>query len=379
MDSILLSWFPWIKDVDIVGISLLHIFQAVGLYIVATIVLRLGVRMILDGLSKVIRVEKFAEILQAGRVRIKSWFLHLLPILIAIRAFELETDQKRTVALITSLVILVQGLLIANIWIDLTVRSALAGGRSNISGVSRNISTLTIFAVWTITFMALFDNFGFNVATIIAGLGVGGIAIGLAAQSILGDVFASFAISLDRPFEIGDFIVVDELMGTVEAIGLKTTRIRSLGGELLVFPNSDLVQSRIKNYKKMTERRIVFLIGVTYDTDQSSVRAIPEIIKKCIESCEHTRFDRAHFSQFGACSLDYEVVYFVLSPEFMIYRDIQQSINLQIREEFDRLGIAFAFPTRTIDVPETLIHAFRPPPSTHEASRKQEQTRAGDS
>jgi small-conductance mechanosensitive channel len=202
--------------------------------------------------------------------------------------------------------------------------------------------------VWALAAVVLLDNLGVKISTLVAGLGIGGIAIALAAQTMLGDIFAYFMILLDRPFEPGDFIIVNDLMGTIEHIGIKSTRIRSLGGELLVFRNTDLTNSRIRNYKKMEQRRVVFSIGVTYGTRPADLKKIPPLIGSVVKSVKNARFDRAHFKEFGDFSLVYEVVYYVLSPDYNLYMDIQQEINFKIREEFDRMGVEFAFPTSTV-------------------------------
>jgi len=202
--------------------------------------------------------------------------------------------------------------------------------------------------LWTIGLIFLFDNLGFNVTAILTGLGVGGIAIALAAQTILGDLFNYFVIFFDRPFELGDFIIVDDKLGTVEYIGIKTTRIKSLQGEQIVFSNSNLTNSRIHNYKKMLERRVLFKLGVVYDTERRKLEKIPQMIKSIIEAQDDTRFDRAHFSVFGDFSLTIEVVYYVLSADYNRYMDIHQRINLSIHESFAQNEIEFAFPTYTI-------------------------------
>ncbi len=206
--------------------------------------------------------------------------------------------------------------------------------------------------LWSALILLGLQNAGVNVSAALTGLGIGGVAIALAVQNILSDIFASVAIVLDRPFVIGDFITVGDLSGTVEHIGLKTTRVRSLFGEQLVLANAQLLQKSIKNYKRMQERRVVFGFGVTYDTPRRLVEAIPGTVRTAVEHQQGVRFDRAHFKGFGASSLDFEVVYYVLSPEYNTYMDIQQAINLEIMERFEAEEIEFAFPTRTLVMPE---------------------------
>lgn len=204
--------------------------------------------------------------------------------------------------------------------------------------------------MYGIVLLVALDNLGIDVTAMIAGLGIGGIAIALALQNILGDLFASLSIVLDKPFVVGDFLIMDQYLGTVEQIGLKTTRIRSLSGEQIIFSNSDLLKSRIRNYKRMFERRIVFGFGVIYQTPKDLLEEIPKVVKGIIESLEDTRFDRAHFKEFGNSSLNFEVVYYVLLPDYNVYMDRQQSINLAIFERFAEMGVEFAYPTQTLYV-----------------------------
>jgi small-conductance mechanosensitive channel len=202
--------------------------------------------------------------------------------------------------------------------------------------------------LWAVVALLALDNMGFDITALVAGLGVAGIAVGLAVQNILGDLFASLSIVLDKPFVIGDFIVVDNLPGTVERIGIKTTRVRSLSGEQLVFSNADLLKSRIRNYRRMTERRVVFSVGVTYETGEEKLGTIPGILRGIVEAQGNVRFDRAHFQSFGDSALVFEVVYYILTPDYSRYMDIQQEINFAIHRRFTAEGISFAYPTRTL-------------------------------
>lgn len=204
--------------------------------------------------------------------------------------------------------------------------------------------------IWGGGIVFLFDNLGFKISAVLAGLGIGGIAVALAAQTLLGDLFSFFSILFDRPFEVGDFIILDDYMGVVEYIGIKTTRIRSLGGEQLVLANTDLTNSRVRNYKRMAERRVVFKLGVTYQTSYEKIQEIPAIIKQVITQVKDTRFDRAHFFSYGDFSLIIEVVYYVLSPDYNKYMDAQQEINMAIMKEFQKKKIEFAYPTQTLYV-----------------------------
>lgn len=214
----------------------------------------------------------------------------------------------------------------------------------------KGVVSLIKIVIWSTGIIFLLDNLGYKISAVIAGLGIGGVAVALAAQTVLGDLFSHFAILFDRPFEIGDFIIVGDFMGTVEHIGIKTTRLRSLGGEQLIFSNTDLTNSRVSNYKRMDKRRVLFSVGITYQTTTSQLKEIPGIIKNIITNTKDTVFDRAHFFSYGDFSLIIEVVYYVLDADYNKYMDIQQEINFAIKQEFEKQKIEFAYPTQTLYV-----------------------------
>jgi small-conductance mechanosensitive channel len=202
--------------------------------------------------------------------------------------------------------------------------------------------------LWIMLALVALNRLGFDVTALITGLGVGGIAIALAVQNVLGDLFAALAIVLDKPFVVGDTISVDTLTGTVEHVGLKTTRLRSVNGEQLIFSNADLLKSRIRNFKRMQERRVLFVVGVTYDTTPEKVARVPVIIREAIEKEERVRFDRSHLTMFGDSALSFETVYYVLTSDYNVYADIHQAVNLTILRRFAAEQIEFAYPTRTL-------------------------------
>jgi small-conductance mechanosensitive channel len=208
------------------------------------------------------------------------------------------------------------------------------------------VARLVLFAL--VVVLALDNVPGVEVTALIASLGIGGVAVALAVQNILADLLASLSITLDKPFMIGDHIVIGDLAGTVEHIGLKTTRLRSVQGEQLIFANSDLLTSRIHNYKRMGERRVVFSLGVTYETPYAKLAAIPDMLREIVEAQPHTRFDRAHFNEYTPSALNFEVVYYVLEPDYQLYMDIQQAINLAIFKRFGDQRIRFAYPTQML-------------------------------
>ena len=204
--------------------------------------------------------------------------------------------------------------------------------------------------LWVILSLVILDNLNIEISSLVASLGIGGIAVALALQNILGDLFASLSITLDKPFVIGDFIEVDDFAGDVVDIGLKSTRIRSLSGEELIFSNTDLLNSRIRNYKRLEKRRISFSIGVTYGTSAENLKKIPEMIEEIISSLENIQFERAHFKSMGDYSLDFAIVFHVLDPAYNSYLEAQQIINLELYQCFEQEGIEFAYPTQTVIV-----------------------------
>ena len=214
----------------------------------------------------------------------------------------------------------------------------------------KGILAIVQIILWVIGILFLIENLGYDITTMVAGLGIGGIAIALAAQTILGDLFSYLVIFFDKPFEVGDFIIVDDKLGSIEYVGIKSTKIRSLSGEQLIMSNTDLTNSRIQNYKRMEKRRIQFGFKVAYETLPEKLKTIPVTVRNIIESDTMTQFDRAHFAAFGDFSLEFQVVYYVLSPDYNIYMDVQQKINLAIVEAFMKDGIRFAIPVQRLFV-----------------------------
>lgn len=214
----------------------------------------------------------------------------------------------------------------------------------------KGIGGLLNFVIWILALLFLLDNLGVKISAVVAGLGIGGIAVALAAQAVLGDLFSYFVIFFDKPFAVGDFIVVGDKMGVVEHVGIKTTRLRALGGEQLVFSNTDLTNSRVHNFKKMDKRRIVFKLGVTYQTPSEKLKRIPLLVKDIIVAQQDAEFDRGHFANYGDFSLNFEFVYYVIGADYAKYMDVQQAINLAIFDAFEKETIEFAYPSQTLFV-----------------------------
>ena len=301
------------------------------------------------------RTDNLWDDLAVALLRRTRFYVFLLAaILIAIRLLSLSVAFSRWVEIATVVLLLFQAAIWGNTAISFWVRR-LTAARQAVADTSsattiRALGFLAQLLMWVVVVLMVMSNLGINITALVAGLGIGGIAIALAVQNILGDLLGALSIVLDKPFVVGDFIAVGDVLGTVENIGIKTTRLRSLSGEQIVISNADLLGSRIRNYKRMYERRIQFGIGVVYDTPHATLSRIPGMVRAAIEAQPKARADRVHFKAFGDSSLDFEAVYYVASPDYNTYMDIQQAVNLEIVRLFEAEGIDFAFPTRTIIV-----------------------------
>ena len=276
-------------------------------------------------------------------------------LIVALYAGTMVLDTSPRVESVTTKALIIVVLLQLAIWADaLVVHSIKRLVQKQTEEDVSSVAMITVLgfvsrmAVWSVVVLLVLDNLGFDITALVAGLGIGGVAVALAAQNVLGDLFASISIVLDKPFVVGDFIIVGDLLGSVEYIGIKTTRVRSLSGEQLVFSNNDLLNSRIRNFKRMYQRRVVFQIGLVYQTPHETLAAIPAMLREIVEAHEQTRFERAQFAKYGDFALIYEIVYYVDSPDYNLYMDIQQAINLEIHRRFEEQGIEFAYPTQKI-------------------------------
>lgn len=288
---------------------------------------------------------------------LRLWLLFPALLYAAAGTLALPLALHKALAIAAMLGVAVQLMLSARTFVDAGLEAVLTRTRTpdgrpdpTLASSVTVLRVVVLFALFVVVLLVGLDNLGFKITPLLTGLGIGGIAIALAIQSILSDLFGSLTILLDKPFVVGDSIVVGDKSGTVERIGLKTTRLRATSGEQLVFANTDLLASRVQNFKRMQERRAVFTLGLVYETPPDKLRAIPAMIREAIEAQnkgpEGVRFDRAHLRTLGAYSLDFEAVYFVLSPDYNAYMDIQQAINLAIIERFAHEGIEFAYPTQ---------------------------------
>ncbi len=328
---------------------------AVAIILFAWFVLRVVMRLVVSRLRKLAAKTpgRFDDLIVELLAKTRFLFILVVAFYAGSLILILPDIAEQALRALFILALLVQagywGAGVVTFWIRRTAQRKLDEDAATATSLTA-LGFVAKIAIWAIVVLLALDNFGIDITALIAGLGIGGIAIALAVQNILGDLFASLSIIVDKPFVIGDFIIVGDLIGTVERIGLKTTRVRSLSGEQIIFSNSDLLESRVRNYKRMYERRIVFSFGVTYQTTPDALEGIPETVRRIIEDQPDVRFDRCHFKSFGDFSLDLETAYYVLVPDYNVYMDRRQAINLAIMRAFEEQGIEFAYPTQTLYV-----------------------------
>jgi len=329
---------------------------AFGVAILIYLALLITKQVILGKVKKLTKYSKrkYDDIIIDTLRHVTSVELTVLAIYFATMSLVLDKTTSFFVMTVVTIVLTFRAILLLQRLIIEAIISRARGGDDELSAeresAAKTIGIVVKAALWSVGLLFILNNMGVNITAAVAGLGVGGVAVALAAQSVLGDAFSSFAIYLDKPFVVGDFIIVDNYLGVVEHVGIKTTRIKSLQGEQLVFSNTDLTKSRIQNFKKMAQRRVPFTIGVTYQTPAEKLKKIPVIIKKIIDDMENATFDRAHFKAYGDFSLNFEIVYYVLASDYNVYMDIQQAMNLAVYEAFEKEGIEFAYPTQTLYV-----------------------------
>ena len=281
-------------------------------------------------------------------------FYIILPLYVAAGYLNIPSVLERFLNPIFLIVLIYYGIKLSQLFIEFFVQKMIALEQKKDgtydSSVLILVATFMKASLWVIGILVFISNLGYNINALIAGLGVGGVAIAFALQSVLADVFASISIKIDKPFAIGDFIVVGDDMGVVENIGIKSTRIKTLRGELLVVSNKELTETRVHNYKHMQRRRVLFSIGIVYQSSYDMVKEASKILKKIITDVEDVDLDRVHFREFGPYSLNFEIVYYLNTNDYTEYMNKQEEINFKIKEEFDKKKIKIAFPTQTIEL-----------------------------
>lgn len=341
-------------DYSLLGNTVLGYLYATGIFLTGAVAVYAFKRYVLA------RLKRWADTTDTrlDDLLIRSFERLLVPIFyfgvlyVALQSLQLSAEVSRGLDIAAIVLVTIQAVrtLTAGVHAGLQFYMNKSGGTDDGAKQLKGIRGLLNFAIWLVALIFLLDNMGVKISAVVAGLGIGGIAVALAAQAVLGDLFSYFVIFFDKPFGVGDFIVVGDKSGVVEHIGIKTTRIRALSGEQLVFSNTDLTNSRVHNFKKMEKRRVVFKLGIVYQTPIEKVKAIPQMVRQAIEQQQDAEFDRGHFAAFGDFSLNYEFVYFVNSPDYAKFMDVQQTINLTVFELFAREQIEFAYPSQTLFV-----------------------------
>lgn len=328
---------------------------AAGLFVFLIIVFKLFGIYILRTLNRIAKKTKtnFDDLAVNFIERIKWPFYAYLSLYISAKILVLPEYLDKGLNYLLVLFIGYYFIVGLNKAIDLFAKKEIEKSKSsnkNNGSMIKVISVIAKISVWVIAVLMVLSNLGIEITPLVAGMGIGGIAIALALQAILGDLFSAFSIYFDKPFEEGDFIIIGNDLGTVEQVGIKTTRIRTLQGEELVVSNSEMTSSRIHNHKKMQKRRISFKFGVEYGTKTAKLKKINQIIQKIFKEIELANLDRVHFKEFGDFSLIYEVVYYMKTGDYNKYMDIQQQINFAIKDAFEKEKIAMAFPTQTLHI-----------------------------
>ncbi len=300
--------------------------------------------------------DQFLEVPLHVASRTTVWFLLIAAVFCGLHTLGLPAKAARVLLTIFT----VAGFWQVGLWATTAVLAALERKQRKTLAVDRAaagslgiISFIARLTIWSLVLLLTLSNLGIQIQPLLAGLGIGGIAVALAAQNILGDLFASLSITLDKPFVLGDSLQVDDFSGTVEYIGVKSTRLRSVNGEQIIIPNSNLLASRIRNQTRASERRVVFTISVAQETPLAQLQKIAALIRSLIESHPDVRFDRAHFAKISAASFDFEAVYIVRTTDYNRHMDILQEINLRLLEAFEKDGISFAYPAQRLHLVST--------------------------
>lgn len=319
-----------------------------------TLAISLALRLITDRLSKMTSRThgRWDEIFVACLAKTSGWTIFIWifhPLLLSsVKSENVLRFSKGVVVLLTCLQLIKWGLCAIGRWHQQVVKRK-ADSQSSFAAIGLLSTVVKVLLVISVVLMGL-GNLGVDVGALVAGLGVGGIAVALAAQNVLGDFLASLSIVLDKPFVVGDFIVVGNDLGTVENIGIKTTRVRSLSGEELIFANKDLLESRVRNFKRMWQRRVERKFGISRSTPLEKIRNIPLWVKEIVDRQPKIRIDRIHFGGIGESSWDFELVFWVTDPDFNVYMDIQQKIYFEIIAKFQEEGVLFALPIQALQV-----------------------------
>lgn len=331
------------------GNSMTAYAEALVIFFVALVVLKLVQVVVIARLRRLSKKTKTGidDLFVAMADAVRPSFYVVVSIYVALRALTLSSVVGKALNVILLIWVVYQVIVMTQKVIDFVVRKRLET-KEGAENAARVLGGIVKFVLWTLGLLLILQNMGVNVTSLIAGIGVGGIAIAFALQKILEDLFSSFAIYFDKPFEVGDTIKIGEYQGDVEKIGIKSTRIRSVHGEEIVMANKELTTATLQNFRRLDERRATLKFGVLYETPEEKLEKIPEMVREEIEKASGVRPHREHFVSFGDSALDFQVTYFVESDEYENFLNAQQSVNLAIHKRFKKEGIEMAYPTRTI-------------------------------
>jgi small-conductance mechanosensitive channel len=280
----------------------------------------------------------------------KQFLFFAVALDVAQQSLTLPDKIQRIVSTTVMILILVQ----AGLWAGRAVRFYLEmkelerGADRVFAGSLDIINFVSRMLIWSLLFLVALDNLGVNITALLAGLGVGGVAVALALQNVLGDLFASLSIALDKPFVIGDNLTIDSFIGKVEHIGIKTTRLRSESGEQIILSNADILKSRVRNFGRLPEQRIIATIRLKYETPTEKLKELPKLLEGIVREQTQARFERCHLRNLGDSSFQFELSYFVQQPAVNPMLDLQQAVNFRIIDEMRRLGVEFAYPAQLV-------------------------------
>jgi small-conductance mechanosensitive channel len=269
---------------------------------------------------------------------------------VARESIALPDNIQRVASNTVMILILIQ----VGLWAGRTVRFYLEmkeverGADRVFAGSLDIVSFVSRMLIWSLLILVMLSNIGVNITALLAGLGVGGVAVALALQNVLGDLFASLSIALDKPFVIGDNLVIDTYIGKVEHIGIKTTRLRSEGGEQIILSNADILRSRVRNFGRLSQLRILATIRVGFDTPADKLKEMPKLLENIVREHAQARFERCHLKTLGESCFQFELSYFVQQPAVNSMLDLQQAVNFRIIDELRRSGVEFAYPAQLV-------------------------------
>lgn len=327
---------------------------ALGLFVGTLVVLGAARWLIVRRLSAIAaRTANWADDLVVDLARRTRWpFIIVVALALALPTLTIDPAVQRVIHWVLVLGAMLQLLLWGNGVVSFSVQQYRRSRQGDLTSVAtiQGFALLIRIGLAGLVLILTLDLLGFQITTLIAGLGITGVAIALAVQNVLGDLFAAMSIVFDKPFVIGDYIVVDATEGTVEHVGLKTTRLRSIGGEQVIISNADLLKSRIRNFRRLVERRVVLVFRTALDTDGAVASRIPAMLRAIVERQQPVRFDRAHLRGISDSALEFELVYIVLTPDYNAHMDIQQAITLAVLERFRADGVAVPAVARVVTV-----------------------------